>query len=56
MSAVRILIIEDEPLITEDLRGHLEELGCTVMGHYHNPMGAAVAQRLSDEPDHRTYL
>ena len=32
MAQVRILILEDEPLIALDLRAHLEELGYEVSG------------------------
>ena len=48
MSAVRILIVEDEPLIAEDLRAHLEELGyevCAVCDNALEAMGEVAAQR-----------
>ena len=40
MSRIRILIVEDEPLIAEDLRGHLEELGYAVVGTCDNALDA----------------
>lgn len=48
MAAVRILIVEDEPLIAEDLRAHLEELGydvCAVCDNALEAMGEVAAQR-----------
>lgn len=48
MHAVRILIVEDEPLIAEDLRAHVEELGyevCAVCDNALEAMGEVAAQR-----------
>lgn len=48
MPAVRILIVEDEPLIAEDLRGHLEALGyavCAVCDNALDAMAEIAAQR-----------
>lgn len=42
MSAVRILIAEDEPLIAEDLRGYLEELGYEVVAGCDNALDAMI--------------
>jgi len=50
MATVRILIVEDEPLITEDLRGHLEELGYKVVGACDNALDA-MAEIASAKPD-----
>ena len=63
MSNVRILIVEDEPLIAEDLRAHLEELGyelCAVCDNALDAMAEVVARKpdlllldinLGDGPD-----
>ena len=40
MGQVRILIVEDEPLIAEDLRPHLEELGYEVCATCDNALDA----------------
>lgn len=50
MPAVRILIVEDEPLIAEDLRAHLEELGYEVCGTCDNALDAmsGIAERKPD--------
>jgi DNA-binding LytR/AlgR family response regulator len=40
MATVRILIVEDEPLIAEDLRAHLEELGYEVCAVCDNALDA----------------
>ncbi|MGV3636524.1 MAG: LytR/AlgR family response regulator transcription factor [Flavobacteriales bacterium] len=48
MHAVRILIVEDEPLIAEDLRAHVEELGyevCAVCDNALEAMGEVAARR-----------
>lgn len=48
MSNVRILIVEDEPLIAEDLRAHLEELGyelCAVCDNALDAMAEVVARK-----------
>jgi DNA-binding LytR/AlgR family response regulator len=50
MPQVRILIVEDEPLIAEDLRGHLEALGYEVAGHCDNALDA-MAEIASAQPD-----
>ena len=50
MPAVRILIVEDEPLIAEDLRGHLEELGYEVCGACDNALDA-MAEIAAQKPD-----
>ena len=50
MAQVRILIVEDEPLIAEDLRGHLEELGYSVVGQCDNALDA-MAEIASARPD-----
>ena len=50
MGQVRILIVEDEPLIAEDLRGHLDELGYAVVGHCDNALDA-MAEIASARPD-----
>ncbi|MBV6403366.1 MAG: response regulator [Flavobacteriales bacterium] len=50
MNAVRILIVEDEPLIAEDLRGHLEELGYEVVGACDNALDA-MAELAAGRPD-----
>ena len=50
MGQVRILIVEDEPLIAEDLRGHLEELGYSVVGHCDNALDA-MAEIAMTKPD-----
>lgn len=50
MSAVRILIVEDEPLIAEDLRAHLEELGHEVCAVCDNALDA-MAEVAARKPD-----
>ncbi len=50
MPAVRILIVEDEPLIAEDLRGHLDELGYEVCGVCDNALDA-MAEIAAQKPD-----
>jgi DNA-binding LytR/AlgR family response regulator len=50
MAQVRILIVEDEALIAEDLRGHLEELGYSVVGQCDNALDA-MAEIASTKPD-----
>jgi len=50
MPAVRILIVEDEPLIAEDLRGHLEDLGHEVVAHCDNALDA-MAEITARKPD-----
>jgi DNA-binding LytR/AlgR family response regulator len=50
MNAVRILIVEDEPLIAEDLRAHLEELGYQVCGLCDNALDA-MAELAAQKPD-----
>ena len=50
MNALRILIAEDEPLVAEGLRGHLEALGHRVAG-IASDGAAAVAQAEATEPD-----
>lgn len=50
MPAVRILIVEDEPLIAEDLRAHLEEIGYEVCGVCDNALDA-MAEIASTKPD-----
>lgn len=50
MPAVRILIVEDEPLIAEDLRGHLAELGYEVVGSCDNALDA-MAEIPAARPD-----
>ncbi|MBK9274937.1 MAG: response regulator [Flavobacteriales bacterium] len=50
MPAVRILIVEDEPLIAEDLRAHLEELGYEVAAACDNALDA-MAEVAATAPD-----
>ncbi|HMQ75173.1 MAG TPA: response regulator transcription factor [Flavobacteriales bacterium] len=50
MTAVRILIVEDEPLIAEDLRAHLEELGYEVAAACDNALDA-MAEIAAAAPD-----
>jgi DNA-binding LytR/AlgR family response regulator len=50
MNRVRILIVEDEPLIAEDLGCHLEELGYEVAGQCDNALDA-MAEIASAKPD-----
>jgi DNA-binding LytR/AlgR family response regulator len=50
MSTVRIHLVEDEPLIAEDLRGHLEELGYEVSGVCDNALDA-IAAIAEQKPD-----
>ncbi|MBL7953940.1 MAG: response regulator [Flavobacteriales bacterium] len=50
MNAVRVLIVEDEPLIAEDLRAHLEELGYQVCGTCDNALDA-MAELAAQKPD-----
>lgn len=50
MSNVRILIVEDEPLIAEDLRAHLEELGYEVCAACDNALDA-MAEVVARKPD-----
>ena len=50
MSRIRILIVEDEPLIAEDLRGHLEELGYAVVGTCDNALDA-MSELATGTPD-----
>lgn len=48
VNTVRILIVEDEPLIAEDLRAHLEELGydvCAVCGNALDAMSEVAARK-----------
>ncbi|QQR88054.1 MAG: response regulator [Flavobacteriales bacterium] len=50
MDQVRILIVEDEPLIAEDLRAHLEELGYEVCAACDNALDA-MSEIGSRKPD-----
>ena len=50
MGQVRILIVEDEPLIALDLRAHLEELGYEVSGACDNALDA-MAEIVERKPD-----
>ena len=50
MSTVRILIVEDEPLIAEDLRGHLEDLGYEVVATCDNALDA-MSEIAASKPD-----
>lgn len=50
MSAVRVIIVEDEPLIAEDLRGFLEELGYEVCAVCDNALDA-MAEIVASKPD-----
>jgi len=50
MATVRILIVEDEPLIAEDLRAHLEELGYEVCAACDNALDA-MAEIAAHKPD-----
>lgn len=50
MPAVRILIVEDEPLIAEDLRAHLEELGYEVCAACDNALDA-MTEIAARKPD-----
>lgn len=50
MASVRILIVEDEPLIAEDLRAHLEELGYEVCAACDNALDA-MAEIAAHTPD-----
>jgi DNA-binding LytR/AlgR family response regulator len=50
MANVRILIVEDEPLIAEDLRAHLEELGYEVCAACDNALDA-MAEIAPHKPD-----
>ncbi|MBK6539774.1 MAG: response regulator [Flavobacteriales bacterium] len=50
MGQVRILIVEDEPLIAEDLRAHLEELGYEVCATCDNALDA-MAEIAERKPD-----
>ncbi len=50
MAQVRILIVEDEPLIALDLRAHLEELGYEVSGACDNALDA-MAEIVERKPD-----
>lgn len=50
MLAVRIQIVEDEPLIAEDLRAHLEELGYEVCAVCDNALDA-MAEIVAHTPD-----
>ncbi|MFN8351197.1 MAG: response regulator [Flavobacteriales bacterium] len=50
MPAVRILVVEDEPLIAEDLRAHLEELGYEVCAACDNALDA-MAEVVARKPD-----
>ena len=53
MARIKILIVEDEPLITEDLRGHLEEMEyevCAVCDNALDAMAEMIAW-LSQELD-----
>lgn len=50
MQQVRLLIVEDEPLIAADMKAMLEEMGHDVVGIAHNGSAAiALAQR--EQPD-----
>lgn len=50
MSTVRIIIVEDEPLIAEDMRGHLEEMGYEVVAVSDNALDA-VSEIAAQTPD-----
>lgn len=50
MAAVRILIVEDEPLIAEDLQAHLEDLGYEVCAICDNAIDA-MAEVAAQKPD-----
>ena len=50
MNAVRIIVVEDEPLIAEDLRAHLEELGYTVCAVCDNALDA-MSELITHKPD-----
>jgi DNA-binding NarL/FixJ family response regulator len=48
MSRIKILIVEDEPLIAEDISGHLESLGYEVSGIAHT--GQKAIELLQSKP------
>ena len=50
MATVRILIVEDEPLIAEDLQATLEDLGYAVCGRVHRSRDALTAI-VAERPD-----
>ncbi|MBK8499025.1 MAG: response regulator [Flavobacteriales bacterium] len=50
MSQVRILIVEDEPLIAEDLAAHLGDLGYEVCARCDNALDA-MAELMAHKPD-----
>lgn len=50
MARIRILIVEDEPLIAEDLRGHLEEMDYEVCAACDNALDA-MAEMAVAKPD-----
>ncbi|MCB0789295.1 MAG: response regulator, partial [Flavobacteriales bacterium] len=50
MKQVRIFIVEDEPLIAEDLAASLEELGYQVCGRAENALDA-MAGIATEKPD-----
>ena len=50
MARIKILIVEDEPLITEDLRGHLEEMEYEVCAVCDNALDA-MAEMAVEKPD-----
>ncbi|HNR53584.1 MAG TPA: response regulator [Flavobacteriales bacterium] len=50
MARIRILIVEDEPLIAEDLRGHLDEMDYEVCALCDNALGA-MAELTAARPD-----
>ena len=50
MARIKILIVEDEPLITEDMRGHLEEMEYEVCAVCDNALDA-MAEMAVEKPD-----
>ncbi len=50
MGKIRILIVEDEPLVAEDIAGHLESINFTVSGIAHD--GASAIEMIDElKPD-----
>jgi CheY-like chemotaxis protein len=45
LAGLRVLVLEDNPLIATDLETLLREFGCEVIGPFRDPAGAVVAAR-----------
>ena len=45
LAGLRVLVVEDEPLIAMDVERLLREFGCDVIGPFRDPEGAVAASQ-----------